>query len=118
MSCDLFWDEHLNTISKKAYQTLDLLRGTISSRSVRARKLLYLTSAKQDQFNEIERRWISEGKKVQQIHSIDDIPAGGCHFDWDKTRDKVTKIYLWYGQYEDIDHCVETCQECQKVVYH
>ena len=25
MSCDLSWDEHLNTISKKAYQTLGLL---------------------------------------------------------------------------------------------
>ena len=43
MSCDLSWDAHLNTISKKAYQTLGLLLGTISSGSVRTRKLLYLT---------------------------------------------------------------------------
>ena len=43
MSFDLSWDEHLNTISKRAYQTLGLLQQTISSRSVKARKLLFLT---------------------------------------------------------------------------
>ena len=63
-----------------------------------------------------KQQWIDDEQKQKQIlQSLHDDAAGGCHFGRDKTRDKVVSRYFWYGQYDNVDEYIKTCEKCQKV---
>ena len=63
-----------------------------------------------------KRQWIYDQQMQRKtLQSIHDDSAGGCHFGWDKTRDKVASRYFWQGLYDDIDDYIKTCEKCQKV---
>ena len=63
-----------------------------------------------------QRKWICDSKLQQQImKSIHGDSSGGCHFERDKTREKIAKRYYWHGIYQYVDSFVKTCVDCQKV---